>query len=347
MNAHLVPWQISADEFPADGSAADQLEFLLGYAILAPSPHNTQPWLFRLNAKDVEIFADPRRALHVADPDGRELAIACGAAIFNLRVAAEHFGRHYQVKIAPDPGNPYLLARFQLDLHGADDVEEVLIFNAITRRRTCRKAFVDQPMPQELLDAWTAAAAHHGVWLQVVREEPARLAVAELVAEADRIQWSDKRFRAELANWSRAKPFERGDGFPATALGINEWLSFAGPTLLRSFDRGGGQAATDREIALHSPVLAVLGTEADDAPSWMSAGQAMENVLLSACAEEFQASFLNQPIEVPELRPRLAETIGHAGFPQVLIRLGHGPEAAPTPRRAVRQLLVPHLSVHD
>jgi nitroreductase len=347
MNAHLLPWQISADEFPADGSAADQLEFLLGYAILAPSPHNTQPWLFRLNAKDVEIFADPRRALNVADPEGRELAISCGALVFNLKVAVEHFGHQYQVKIEPDPGNPDLLVRFQLDLHGAADSEEVLLFNALTRRRTCRKAFRDQPVPQELVEAWTAAAARHGAWLAVAQEEPARLALAELVAGADRIQWSDKRFRAELANWSRSKPFERGDGFPATELGVNEWLAFAGPMLLRTFDRGGGQAATDREIALHSPVLAVLGTDADNARSWIDAGQALENVLLIASAEEVQASFLNQPIEVAEIRPRLAESIGRTGFPQVLIRLGYGPEAAPTPRRAVRRLLVPHHGAHD
>lgn len=36
-------WAIDADAYPAHGSAAAQLEFLLGYAILAPSGHNTQP----------------------------------------------------------------------------------------------------------------------------------------------------------------------------------------------------------------------------------------------------------------------------------------------------------------
>ena len=79
MNPHLQPWRINADGFPASGFATDRLEYLLGYAILAPSPHNSQPWLFRLNTSDVEIFADRRRALPVTDPHGRELRLACGA----------------------------------------------------------------------------------------------------------------------------------------------------------------------------------------------------------------------------------------------------------------------------
>jgi nitroreductase len=80
MNPHLEPWNISADNFPTESFASDQLESLIGYAILAPSSHNSQPWLFRINAMDLELFADRRRALPVVDPQQRELTISCGAA---------------------------------------------------------------------------------------------------------------------------------------------------------------------------------------------------------------------------------------------------------------------------
>jgi nitroreductase len=55
MNPHLQPWNILADEFPSDGFTADQLEFLLGYAILAPSIHNTQPWLFQVHSMHADL----------------------------------------------------------------------------------------------------------------------------------------------------------------------------------------------------------------------------------------------------------------------------------------------------
>ncbi len=342
MNPHLEPWSVSADAFPADSYASDQLEFLLGYAILAPSTHNSQPWQFRINAMDVEICADPRRALPVVDPDRRELLISCAAALFNLRVAAEYLGHQYRVEILPDPAHPNLVARFHLGLQGDTSSEDVLMFQALTERRTNRTAFRPDPIPAEVLAALTESAQREGAWLVCLEAEESRVALADLVAEADRYQWADRRFRQELAAWVRTKPEIHADGLPAQTLGVKDWLSFAGPSLIRTFDRGGGQAARDRDIALHSPVLAVLGTDADDPVSWVAAGQALEHVLLRACTEGVSASFLCQPVEVPSLREQVATLGGRPGFPQVILRLGRGDPVPPTPRRGVRELLIRH-----
>ncbi len=61
------------------------LRSLLKYAVLAPSGHNTQPWLFRPTEKDdLYLIADRTRALPVVDPHDRELIISCGAALDHL-----------------------------------------------------------------------------------------------------------------------------------------------------------------------------------------------------------------------------------------------------------------------
>jgi hypothetical protein len=49
--------------------------------------------------------------------------------------------------------------------------------------------------------------------------------------------------------------------------------------------------------------LAILGTDGDTLPDWLSVGQALARMLLRARAEDIWASFLNQPIVVSELRP--------------------------------------------
>jgi hypothetical protein len=108
---------------------------------------------------------------------------------------------------------------------------------------------------------------------------------------------------------------------------------------MRTFDMGGGRAAQDRQLAEGSPVLAVLGTQTDTPVEWLGAGQALGWVLLRARSEGVWASYLNQPIEVPELRPRLRETVGASGLPQLLLRLGYGPEVKPTPRRSATKVL--------
>jgi hypothetical protein len=119
-------------------------------------------------------------------------------------------------------------------------------------------------------------------------------------------------------------------------------MAFAGPALVRTFNRGNHQAARDAETTTHSPAQAVLGTDEDDPGAWLQAGQILESVLLHAQSEGVCAAYLNQPIEVDDLRPQLAGVVGHAGFPQVLLRLGYGPEVPPTPRRSVRSLLIKH-----
>ena len=62
----------------------EELRPLVAQAVLAPSSHNTQPWLWLLLEGSVTLFADRTRALPVNDPDDRELTMSCGAALLNL-----------------------------------------------------------------------------------------------------------------------------------------------------------------------------------------------------------------------------------------------------------------------
>lgn len=130
--------------------------------------------------------------------------------------------------------------------------------------------------------------------------------------------------------------------------GIGDLQSEAEAFIVRTFDLGKGQAARDRDIALHSPVLAILGTAGDSRLEWLQAGQALSAVLLRARVEDVWASFLNQPIEVPEIRPRLQAVGSQDCLPQIVLRLGFGPEAKATPRRSVRDVLLPprHRPIH-
>src|SRR5512134_2492700 len=78
--------------FPVRAGAAERLRFLLQWAVLAPSRHNTQPWAFEIEGDELRVYSDASRSLPVADPDGRQLVMSCGAVIVNLRLAAAHFG---------------------------------------------------------------------------------------------------------------------------------------------------------------------------------------------------------------------------------------------------------------
>ncbi len=334
------PWEISERGFPKAGESSEKLRYLLNYAVLAPSGHNTQPWLFKIIDSEMELYADRTRALPVCDPEDRELTMACGAALFHLRIAFRHFSYEGKVQTFPERSEPDLLARIGFGDKGKPTAEEELLFKAILKRRTNRMPFDAREVPEKTLSELKEAASNEHAWLEIIRAETERNNLADLVAEGDRIQMADPRFRRELAAWIHPNRSVSHDGMPGYALGLGELTSSFAPIVVRTFDMGKGQAAKDRQLATGSPALAVLGTDGDTTQDWLSAGQALDRVLLHARAEDIWASFLNQPIEIPELRPKLRDLLGKKGYPQLLLRMGYAKDVKPTPRRTAGEVLI-------
>jgi iron-sulfur cluster repair protein YtfE (RIC family) len=329
-----APLDLERVDFPATGAPVEKLIFLLRYAALAPSSHNSQPWIVRPAGDDVLVYADRSRALPVVDPDDRELLMSCGAFVHHLRASIVHYGFEPVVELFPTPADSDLLARVGLGAERPPTYQERLLFWAIRLRRTNRRAFDPRPVPAELLAELVSGAAREGAWLVSVPAEN-RDDLAELVMQADRRQLADRSFRGELAAWMHSSRARSRDGMRGDALGVPALLSAAGPLAVRTFDIGNGVAARDRKLVDASPELLVLGTKADTPADWLAAGQALSAVLVRAAQDGVCASFLNQPVEVPELRPRVAELAGRAGFPQVVLRMGYGAEARAAPRRPV------------
>jgi hypothetical protein len=330
---------LDAPDFPARGTDAAKLAYLVRYAVQAPSSHNSQPWLFHLDGDSLYLYADRARALPVVDPDDRALVISCGAALFHLRVAARHFAHELRFELLPDPGDEDVLARAELVPAERPSYEEKLLFWAISHRRTNRRAFESRPLPPELVPLLTAAVREEGAWLAPLDSEAERAALSELVLDGDRRQLEDPRFRRELASWLHPSRSKARDGMTAHGVGIPAVMAALGPLTVRTFDVGRGVAAKDKKLLEHSPALVVLGTDGDGILDRLRAGQALERMLLRATQEEVSASFLNQPVEVAELRPLVTELAGHGGHAQLVLRLGYGPPVTPTPRRHVRDVL--------
>ncbi|HUL01763.1 MAG TPA: hypothetical protein VLV16_00885 [Gemmatimonadales bacterium] len=329
------------EEFPITGTTRDQLRAAIRYAILAPSSHNSQPWVFRLFDEHLDLMADRSRRLPVVDPDDRELLISCGAALFNLRLALRHFGIAERVEVLPDPGNPDLLARVTVQGRAEPSEEDHELFEMLRKRHTDRSPFKSSPVPEPVLATLAADAAKEGAWLAVVRAESARHEVAELVARGDRVQMADAAFRQELASWMRPNGSHKRDGMPGYAHELGRLGAFTGPLIVRTFDVGKRRAAHDEALAQGSPVLAVLGTDHDRPVAWLAAGQALAHILVRARLAGVSASFLNQPIEVPNLRLPLQTLTARPGYPQLLLRLGYSTRARvrATPRRSLETTL--------
>ncbi|QKW24609.1 nitroreductase family protein [Kitasatospora sp. NA04385] len=320
------------DGAPAGPSAAE-LRALVAAAGAAPSLHNTQPWRFRPTADGpgVLVYADPARAVPLADPDGRAMLVSVGAALFNLRVAAARLGLPVEeLDLMPEPiGDDRPVAVVRFGPRGAP-CELAELAEEIGRRHSSREPFGNRDVPEAVIGELIEAAADEDTVLDVLEEDGARRVLA-LTAEAEARIAGDAARRAETDGWVRAAPAR--DGVPERALGPQDHEV---RVPVRDF-AGHGPAHAQRFEAL--PQVATLATRGDTAADWLRAGQAMERVWLVATARGLRVSVLHQAVELPDTRWRLRDPESGIGTVQVVLRVGYGPPGAPTPRRDVDDLL--------
>jgi nitroreductase len=347
------PWQVDPGDFPNSASQHDKLLFLLNYAVLAPSVLNTQPWQFELSDDAIAVYADPHRGLAVVDPEGRQRTIGCGAALFNLRTAAKAFGYELEMGEPSRNSDPALIAKLELKASAMPPSElDLRLRDAIANRRTVRSSFENRPLGDALLRDLEDAARQEGAECHFAQSPEHKQQVAELVAEAEQLHLDDPVFRNELRDWLGQR---RGEDHDAMREAYSRMGSPAGHTpgsrdhpdqftptaaaTARQFANVAGAANRQRATVEASPLVALLATADDSDASWLAAGQALQHILLTATIAGVSASYLNPPIELAQLRDRLAQAFATKSKPQVLLRLGYGQASRPTPRRPMSEVV--------
>jgi nitroreductase len=295
---------------PLGGLTDEQVHSVLIAATAAPSLRNIQPWRFRCTPTAIELYADTTRAMPVTDPDHRELLLACGAVLLNLRLAIRALGVHPAVQLLPDPNQPDLLAIVRLQGTSPATPADRRLAEAIARRRINRRPMAATLVPLSLLNRLRQAAKIEQAWMATL--DATQLPILRiLIAQAHDAQQHDPVFVAERSHRTDRDP-DSADGVPAFA-----------PV----------------------PLIAVIGSFHDLPLAHLQAGQAMQRVLLVATTAGLSASLLSQVVAVPATRKHLRELIGGGLWPQTVLRLGYRPPLPP--RRHMEDTEVSIMPVGD
>jgi nitroreductase len=307
---------------------------LLRAAAAAPSMHNTQPWRFRMRdgGRTIELRADPARQLPSGDPAGRAAHIACGAALFNLRLAAAAAGLHADARLLPDPREPLLLATVRLAGPHRPAAAESELHAAIERRHTNRQPFSSRPVPPGVLAELAEAASLEHAILHILDHDEA-VRVLNLAADAERAQLAEPAYRAELARWAGGQ--RDRDGIPDSALGPR---SPDTTTPVRDFAPRPRSQPVSHAWFEGTPQLAVLSIRSGGRAGWLRAGQALQRVLLTATARGIATCPLTQPLETTDAW-LVRDPRSGSEQPQMILRLGYGLPVPPTPRRPPADIL--------
>ncbi len=187
--------------FPWHGTMEERIAYLLRYATLAPSSHDSQPWWFSVVGNTVELRPDPRLRLRSAEADGRELHISLGCALENLLIAAERFGFGHEVAYPAESETGLPAARVTLlSEETPSTCRPAELFDTIATRATNRGRYERRPVAESALAQLRECAVDDGVGLFLTGDPATRRQLRELVLRAGRQLVADAAWGRELAS---------------------------------------------------------------------------------------------------------------------------------------------------
>lgn len=349
--AAVQPWRSPERE-------ADTRRFMLAHALLAPNPHNLQPWIADLREGGrIHLICDSQRLLPQTDPFGRQILIGCGAFIELAVIAAAQRGVSVKVDLFPDgaPADQELpkdrrVATLVLGEPGSAPADP--LFAQIVRRHTRKSAYAnDRALPPTLVGNWAETASRFGLHSGLVTGAAAMDPIRRITREAYEIETTTARTWLESARVMRIGP---------GAIAANpDGISLNSPMLralhtLGLFDPmevpARGSKALERVMERWVPFESASGfvwlASADNTrAAQLAAGRAYVRAHLLATAAGVDMHPLSQALqEFPEMRgPReaLHRALGVSGQTlQMLSRVGFATEPrGPSPRRSLESVL--------
>lgn len=342
-------WRVNTDSFYKIQEAKKKIEFLVRFAILAPSSHNTQPWAFKIRDNELDVFADKRRALVHGDPSGRLMNLALGCALENIKIAADHYQLLAEIftKNVSTTAPSFMEYAATLRIKPATDkIYPESFFGALLKRCSYREKYTDKKIDEKIWTFIKKPATDDSTLVFFASSQKDKENLASFTAEGMKEKMSHAPFRNELASWLRINSTFQDDGMPGSGHGMSCVVSLLAPFILRIINVSNRERDKAYGRVLKFPAIAVIGSSSDNKTGWIKSGETLERLLVLLSAEGLAASLMASPIESLSARAKLKEYVqqklGYTVFmPQMLIGFGYPMKKAPhSPRRNVKSFIL-------
>ncbi len=353
----LAAFPITADPAAAwrdpGAGETDPRRKALSFAILAPNPHNMQPWAVALPGTDeIALHLDKTRLLPATDPFSRQIIMGCGAFLELLSLAAAEQGQRAEITLWPEgePG-PELDDRpvARIRLTADPSVATTALAAAILTRRTNREPYDLARIPgADALERVVAAAALPGLRAGQVSSPEGAAALRDLVFRGWLREAATPAALAESMNVmriGRAEIARHRDGLVLDGPMI-ELLKFtpalSREALLDPTSQGNRQAeAIWREMAETAPAFVWIAGSANTRVEQIEAGRAYARMNLAATVEGLAMHPWSMSLqEYPEMADLYTESQAFFGASaaapvHMLARIGYAKAIGPAPRRGL------------
>jgi hypothetical protein len=311
---------------------------LVRYASLAASSHNTQCWKFRIDDRLISILPDRSRRCPAVDPDDHHMFVSLGCSTENLIQAAQAFGKHGEVRFDSAVDD---IVRVILE---PSKVISSSLFDAIPKRQCTRAEYDGRKVSNEDLKTLESAGNGQGVHVLMLTEPAKVEKVLEYVVQGNTAQMNDRPFVDELEAWIRFgydEVVSKGDGLFSGSTGnpvVPRWL---GMKMFNMFFSAKNENDKYTKQIRSSAGIAVFVSEQNNKEHWVETGRCYERFALQATALGLKNAFLNQPVEVANVRPEFAAYLGIGDRrPDLVVRFGYGSETPRSLRRSLDQVII-------
>ena len=300
---------------------------LVRAAILAASPHNTQPWLFKVMNSSIELYIDTKRNVGALDPYLREEHIGMGCALENLMLAAAANGYAPTVtlvpaKLAPIPAEPKPELVAHVDLV-AGNREESELYDAIPRRHTNRSTYSPQkPIPPQFVDTLSGLASDEpDVKIFLFTAEADRKKIVEISSAANTEIYSDPEVdrgsqRWIRIHWSSVQKFRDGltidaFGMPPIATAVSKMM----PLWMLKWAASRGAMGGYSNLMLSAPLIGIIAVhDRYDREYCLRAGRIWQQAHLLATARGLAGRPCNEAVEMIDHEKALGKQARRAGL---------------------------------
>lgn len=341
----FAPW-----DFPGGEAVPERV--IARAALLASSPHNTQPWALLVEPSRIELRARLDRNLGAMDGLRREMYIGLGCAIENMVIAAGRVGRSATVELLPVRGDEVLVARLAL---APVATASSPLFDAIARRHTNRGTYLDASPAPALEPALRELVQDASIELHFLGSAAAKRSFAEATIAATEAIIADKEMNDDSDRWyrhSEEEILEKRDGTTLDATGNGASTR----TLGKAFSRPSAETAsaywldgTKSRQTTGSAFVILSSRKESTREDQLRVGRAYQRMHLWATTQRLGMQPLNQLAErqdreeVQRLDPvsmrSLAAWVGDRRA-QMLFRIGYPwDEAFASPRRPLEWVL--------
>jgi nitroreductase len=324
MKLNYQPWEIHTGDFFDQKTAEDKMRFLIRFAVLASSSHNSQPWKFRINHQSILVLADSTRRLRESDKNDRQLFLSIGCAIKNILIAADYYGLGKTVTYFPDKNDRQYAARIDIDfsISIAKPAENHLVF-AITKRVSNRNKYSEK-LPSDDFLKKIRELESQSLKISVITSQKIQHQLADIILDAGTTAMENRGFRYELSRYVKSNITASKIGMPAFGMGILTFPSLFAPAMIRFLNMNKLNRRNDERILKNfTPAFCIISTETDTEEDWLKVGEVYEEIALNACWHDMKTDVWAAPIQIDNFYKEIQRVMKMDFRPQFLFRIGY------------------------